>query len=58
MLLQEPSGRQSVLDEINDSVQTPSIQSIIQLKESGRMLQAASMTFQVKKPYLFNLLHL
>ncbi|XP_049867805.1 WD repeat-containing protein 35 [Pectinophora gossypiella] len=44
----EASGRQSVVDDISDGLtQTPSIQSILQLKESGRMLQAAAMAFQL-----------
>ncbi|XP_073941730.1 intraflagellar transport protein Oseg4 [Choristoneura fumiferana] len=36
------------VDEISDtSIETPSIQGIIQLKETGRMLQAAAMAFQL-----------
>nr|XP_049708036.1 WD repeat-containing protein 35 [Helicoverpa armigera] len=39
--------KQNVLDDLSDSVgQAPSIQAIMQLKESGRLTQAAEMAFQ------------
>ncbi|CAG9784442.1 unnamed protein product [Diatraea saccharalis] len=42
------SVKQSILDEITDTFnQTPSVQGIMQLRESGRMLQAAAMAFQL-----------
>ncbi|KOB72630.1 putative WD repeat-containing protein 35-like isoform 2 [Operophtera brumata] len=44
---QETTGKQSMADEINDTILAPSIQGIVQLKENGRMLQAAAMAFQV-----------
>lgn len=37
----------SMADDIGDSAQMPSVQGIVQLKETGRMLQAASMAVQV-----------
>ncbi|XP_050549638.1 WD repeat-containing protein 35 isoform X2 [Spodoptera frugiperda] len=41
-------AKQSLLNELNDSIgQEPSIQGIIQLKQSGRMTQAAEMAFQL-----------
>ncbi|XP_045542737.1 WD repeat-containing protein 35 [Papilio machaon] len=40
-------GKQVVLDDINDANQIVSLQNIIQLKENGRMLQAAAMAFQL-----------
>ncbi|XP_052755519.1 WD repeat-containing protein 35 isoform X2 [Galleria mellonella] len=41
-------SKQNTLEDISDSLnQTPSIQGIIQLKETGRMLQAAAMAFQL-----------
>ncbi|KAL0894758.1 hypothetical protein ABMA27_013290 [Loxostege sticticalis] len=44
----EGSIKQSILDEVSDGVsQTPSIQGITQLRETGRMLQAAAMAFQL-----------
>ncbi|KAL4706027.1 hypothetical protein ACJJTC_014249 [Scirpophaga incertulas] len=44
----EATKKQKVIDEINDSFnQTPSIQGIIQLRESGRMLQAAATAYQL-----------
>uniref|UniRef100_A0A2A4JPV6 Uncharacterized protein n=1 Tax=Heliothis virescens TaxID=7102 RepID=A0A2A4JPV6_HELVI len=40
--------KQNVLDDLNDSVgQAPSIQGIMHLKESGRLMQAAEMAFQL-----------
>ncbi|RVE43352.1 hypothetical protein evm_011992 [Chilo suppressalis] len=40
--------KQSIRDEISDTFnQRPSIQGIIQLKESGRLLQAAALAFQL-----------
>ncbi|XP_013181015.1 PREDICTED: WD repeat-containing protein 35 isoform X2 [Papilio xuthus] len=40
-------GKQVILDDSNDANQIVSIQNVIQLKENGRMLQAAAMAFQL-----------
>lgn len=40
--------KQSLIDDVSGSIQeVPSIQKIIQLKESGRMIQAAAMAYQL-----------
>lgn len=42
-------AKQSALEDINDSVSLlPSIHGIMQLKENGRLTQAAEMAFQVR----------
>ncbi|XP_068621625.1 WD repeat-containing protein 35 isoform X2 [Battus philenor] len=41
------ASKQIILNDINDSSQTSSIQTVMQLIESGRMLQAAGLAFQL-----------
>ncbi|CAG5021961.1 unnamed protein product [Parnassius apollo] len=45
--VKDGSTKQAIIDDVNDTNQTLSVQNIVQLKETGRMIQAAAAAFQL-----------